>query len=61
MKQSFSAGKRESYVGSIIGDCFHEASHDAGVDVEQIVSRHARLAGHACGDDNEVHILQCCG
>ena len=35
-----------------------EALDDAGVDVEQVVAGHARLAGHACGDDHQVAVLQ---
>jgi hypothetical protein len=31
---------------------------DAGVDLEEVVARHSRLAGHARGDDDEVTACQ---
>ena len=35
-------------VRAVTGDALAQRGHDASVDVEQVVPRHARLTGHAC-------------
>lgn len=35
-----------------------EALHNAGVDVEEIITSHARLSGHASGDNDHVSAFQ---
>ncbi len=37
-------------------DLLGDLLHDAGVGVEQVVARHARLAGDAGGDDDDVGV-----
>lgn len=41
-------------LGRMCRDGDGEGVHDARVDVEQVVAGHARLAGHSCGDNDEV-------
>jgi len=36
----------------------HEVAHDARVDAEQVVPRHAGLPGHAGGEDHDVRARQ---
>lgn len=38
----------------MLGDGLGEVAHDSGVDVEEVVAGHPRLAGDAGGDDDEV-------
>ena len=35
-----------------------DGANNAGVDLEQVVTRHAGLAGHACRDDDEVAVCK---
>lgn len=41
-------------LGAVLGDGLGEVAHDTGVDVEEVVAGHSRLAGDAGGDDDEV-------
>mmetsp|Transcript_45484 Transcript_45484/g.134621 ORF Transcript_45484/g.134621 Transcript_45484/m.134621 type:complete len:380 (+) Transcript_45484:40-1179(+) len=49
---------QDGRLGAGLGDAEHEVPHDAGVDVEEVVARHARLAGHAGGDHDHVAAVQ---
>ena len=41
-----------------LGGHLNEALDDAGVDVEQVVTGHAGLAGDASGDDDDLGVLE---
>mmetsp|Transcript_1490 Transcript_1490/g.3846 ORF Transcript_1490/g.3846 Transcript_1490/m.3846 type:complete len:284 (-) Transcript_1490:384-1235(-) len=41
-------------VGAVVRDALHQRAHYAGVDVEQVVARHAGLARHAGRDHHQV-------
>ena len=43
-------------VGRVLDDLFDHAGHDAGVDAHQVFTRHARLAGNAGGDDDDIGV-----
>lgn len=49
---------KKSYVGAVFGDGSAKGLNDASIDVEEIIAGHARLAGDAGGDDDDVRILQ---
>ena len=44
-------------VGCILLDPFGNRGHDLGVDFDQVVTAHARFAGEAGGDDDDVGTL----
>lgn len=46
------------HVGSVLGDRLHQRLNDASVGVEQVVTGHARLAGHASRNNDEISTLQ---
>jgi len=48
----------EHGIGAVLGTRLGDALDNAGVGVEQIVSGHTGLAGHAGGDNNDVAALQ---
>ena len=41
-------------VGGVLLDACADLFHDRGVDADQVIAAHARLAGHACSDDDHV-------
>mmetsp|Transcript_23178 Transcript_23178/g.41172 ORF Transcript_23178/g.41172 Transcript_23178/m.41172 type:complete len:219 (+) Transcript_23178:606-1262(+) len=41
-------------VGAVVCNTLDKSAHDAGVDVEEVVTGHAGLTGHACGDDDQI-------
>ena len=50
-------GVSSGYHWGVLGDGLSQGLHDAGVDVEQVVTGHARLAGHSSRDDHQVSTL----
>jgi hypothetical protein len=48
------------YLGAVLGNALCQGLHDAGVDVEQVVTGHAGLARHSSRDDHQVSTLQSC-
>jgi hypothetical protein len=38
----------------VVCNTLDKSAHDAGVDVEEVVTGHAGLTGHACGDDDQL-------
>ena len=43
-------------VGRVLHHLAHNVAHDLEVSVEQIVAAHARLAGNARGDDDDIGV-----
>ncbi len=60
MQQGLSFGRVMSikYLGAVLGAGFCQALDNASIDVEQVITSHARLAGHSSRDDNQVRIFQ---
>ena len=50
--------RQPTHLGAVLRDARDERAHDAGVDVEQVVARHTRLARHAGRDDHQVGALE---
>ena len=48
----------EDRLGRRLRDLLGHRLHDAGVGVEEVVARHARFAGDAGGDDDDVRVLR---
>jgi hypothetical protein len=46
-------------VGAMVSNSFNKTSHDASVDVEQIISGHSGFTGHSSWDNHKVDTLQC--
>ena len=44
-------------LGAVLLDAFGDLRHDLGVDVDQVVTAHARFAGKTGGDDDHVGTL----
>ena len=47
-----------THLGAVLAAGLHQALDDAGVDLEEVVAGHARLAGHARRDDDNVAALE---
>lgn len=45
-------------LGGDLGSSLDKVSYDGGVGVEQVITRHAGLARHSCGDDDHLGTLQ---
>mmetsp|Transcript_25796 Transcript_25796/g.53495 ORF Transcript_25796/g.53495 Transcript_25796/m.53495 type:complete len:238 (-) Transcript_25796:214-927(-) len=43
---------QDARLGADLCAARHQGLDDARIDVEEVVARHTRLAGHTCGDDN---------
>ena len=48
------------YLGAELGNALSQGLHDAGVNVEQVVTGHAGLTRHSSRDDHQVSTLQSC-
>ena len=48
----------EHGLGARLGARSDEVAHDRAVGVEEIVTGHSGLAGHSCGDDNDITALK---
>jgi len=49
-----------SHLRAMLGCSLHQALHDSGIDVEEVVPGHAGLSGDASGDDDQFSSLECC-
>lgn len=49
---------QHAHLGGMLSHSLGQFLHNAGIDIEQVVTGHAGLAGHAGRDDDEVCALQ---
>lgn len=50
--------QRISYVGGMLCDRLNEGLDNASIDVEKVITGHARFPWHTSRDDNQVSTLQ---
>ncbi len=48
------------HLRAVLGHGLCQVLHDSSVDVEQVVTCHARLARHSSRDDHKISTLQSC-